>query len=151
MTFQEKNITVSLVNFTLMLGFFLIRLFQLIQNETFTAPNVFRLWVIVIVLSIVITIAATILTHIVSAIIQVIKTGEKEPDIEDIADERDKFIDLKGTKITYTVSSIGVFLAMLTFTFEQPPLVMFTLLIFFGIVAQIIGDISRLILYRRGF
>jgi hypothetical protein len=40
---------------------------------------------------------------------------------------------------------------MLTFAFGQPPLVMFTLLIFFGVVAQIIGDISRLYLYRRGF
>jgi hypothetical protein len=29
--------------------------------------------------------------------------------------------------------------------------VMFTLLIFFGLVAQISGDISRLVLYRRGF
>jgi hypothetical protein len=28
---------------------------------------------------------------------------------------------------------------------------MFTLLIFFGVVAQIIGDILRLYLYRRGF
>jgi hypothetical protein len=40
---------------------------------------------------------------------------------------------------------------MLTFVFGQPPLVMFTLLIFFGLVAQIIGDISRLYLYRKGF
>ena len=29
--------------------------------------------------------------------------------------------------------------------------VMFTLLIFFGVFAQIMGDISRLYLYRRGF
>jgi hypothetical protein len=40
---------------------------------------------------------------------------------------------------------------MLTFVLGQPPLVMFTLLIFFGVVAQILGDISRLVLYRRGF
>jgi hypothetical protein len=40
---------------------------------------------------------------------------------------------------------------MLTFVLGQPPLVMFTLLIFFGVVAQIIGDGLRLYLYRRGF
>jgi hypothetical protein len=40
---------------------------------------------------------------------------------------------------------------MLTFALGQPPLVMFTLLIFFGVSAQIIGDILRLVLYRRGF
>ena len=151
MSFQEKNITVTLVSFTLILGFFLIRLFQMIQTEDFNSENVFRLWGIVIVLAIVMTIIATILTHIVSAIIQVIKTGDDDPEIEDLADERDKLIDLRGTKATYFVSSIGVFLAMLTFALGQPPLVMFTLLIFFGVVAQIIGDISRLILYWRGF
>ncbi len=151
MSFQQKNITVSLVNFSLILGFFLIRVLQMILNETFNSTNVFRLWGIIIVLAVVVTIFATILTHIVSAIIEAIKTGEKEPDIENIADERDKLIDLRGTKITYSISSLGAFLAMLTFAFGQPPLVMFTLLIFFGVLAQVIGDISRLMLYRRGF
>ena len=149
-SFQEKNITVSLVNFILILGVYLIRVFQMIQGGSFNSTNVFRLWGIVIVFAIIVTIFATILTHIVSNIIQAIKTRE-EPVIEDIADERDKLIDLRGTKITYFVSSIGVFLSMLTFALGQPPLVMFTLLIFFGVVAQIIGDISRLYLYRRGF
>lgn len=151
MSFQQKNITVSLVNFSLILGFFLIRVLQMILNETFNSTNIFRLWGIIIVLAVVVTIFATILTHIVSAIIEAIKTGEKEPDIENIADERDKLIDLRGTKITYSISSLGAFLAMLTFAFGQPPLVMFTLLIFFGVLAQVIGDISRLMLYRRGF
>ena len=150
MSFQQKNVTVSLVNFSLILGFFLIRVFQMIQEGSFNSTNVFRLWGIVIALGILVTIFATILTHIVSAIIQAIKTGEEDPKIEDIEDERDKLIDLRGTKVTYFVYSIGVFLSMLTFTLGRPPLVMFTLLIFFGIVAQITGDISRLYLYRRG-
>ena len=150
MSFQEKNITVSLVNFSLILVFYLIRLLQMIQNGSFNSTNVFRLWAIIIVAAIVVTIAATILTHLVSAIIQAIQT-QAEPVIEDIADERDKFIDLKGTKVTYLVSSLGSFLAMLTFAFGQPPLIMFTLLVFFGVVAQIVGDIARLSFYRRGF
>lgn len=150
MSFQEKNITVSLVNFSLIFIFYLFRVFQLIQGGSFNSTNVFRLWGIVIILAVVVTIFATILTHIVSAIIQAIKTGEEKPEIEDIKDERDQLIDLKGTKVTYAVSSIGVFLSMLTFVFGQPPLVMFTLLIFFGVLAQIIGDIFRLYLYRKG-
>jgi len=150
MSFQEKNVTVTLVNFSLILGFYLLKLFQLIQEGEFNAPNVFRLWGVIIVMAVVVTILATILTHIVSGIIQAIKTKEK-PDIKDMADERDKFIDLKGTKVTYTVSSLGAFFAMLTYVLGQPPLVMFSLLIFFGVVAQIVGDIYRLYLYRRGF
>jgi hypothetical protein len=49
------------------------------------------------------------------------------------------------------VSSLGVFFSMLTFVFGQPPLVMFTLLIFSGLVAQVTGDARRLYLYRKGF
>ena len=150
MSYQEKNITVSLVNFTLILGFYLIRVLQMIQGGSFNSTNVFRLWGIIIVLAVVVTILATILTHIVSGIIDAIIT-KQEPDIKDIQDERDTTIDLRGTKITYFVSSIGGFLSMLTFVLGQSPLIMFTLLVFFGVLAQIIGDISRLYLYRRGF
>jgi hypothetical protein len=151
MSFQEKNITVSLVNFSLILGFFLIRVLLMVQAGSFNPANVFRLWWIVIILAVVVTIFATILTHVLSAIIQAIVTGDEDPKIEDIADERDRLIDLRGTKATYFVSSSGAFLSMLTFVLGQPPLVMFTLLIFFGVLAQVVGDILRLYLYRRGF
>ena len=152
MSFQEKNITASLVSFSLILGFFIIRVLQMVQSGNFTSHNLFRLWLIVIVVAIVATILTTIFAHIIDAIIQAIKTGgEEEPEIDDTEDERDKLIGLRGTQVTYIFTSIGVFLAMLTFVFGQPALVMFTLLIFFGIAAQVIGDIARLVLYRRGF
>jgi len=142
---------VSLVNFSLILGFYLIRVIQMFLSESFTPKNIFRVWIIIAVLAVVVTVVGTILTHIVSAIVQAIKTGKEDPKIEDFQDERDQLIDLKGARITYTVSSLGVFLSMLTFALGQPPLVMFALLIFFGVVSQIVGDISRLVLYRRGF
>ena len=149
MSYQEKNIAASLVVFSLILGFYLTRVLQMIQSESFNLTNMVRLWATVIVLGIVVTIIGTILTHIGSGIIQAIKTRE-EPVIEDIQDERDRLIDLRGTKAAYLVSSIGVFLSMLTFALGQPALIMFSMLILFGLVAQVIGDISRLVLYRRG-
>jgi hypothetical protein len=149
MTFQEKNIAASFVIFTLILGFYLTRVFQMIQNESFNLTNMTRLWATVIILGIVVTIIGIILTHIGSGIVQAIKTQE-EPVIEDIQDERDRLIDLKGTKVAYIVYSIGVLLSMLTFAFGRPALEMFSLLILAGLVAQIISDISRLVLYRRG-
>jgi hypothetical protein len=151
MSFQQRNITVSLVTFILILGLYLTRVFQLLQSDSYTPTNIFRLWGITIILSIVATIILTILAHIGSAVFHVIKTGDENPKIEDIQDERDKLIDLRGTRVTYLASSLGVLAAMLTFVFGQPPLVMFSLLVFFGLLAQIIGDISRLMLYRRGF
>jgi hypothetical protein len=151
MSFKQKNIAVTFVNFSLILVFFLFRVFQMVQNDSFTSENVFRLWGIIIALAVFVTVAATILTQIVSAVIEAIRTGNEEPEIDSLEDERDRLIDLRGTQVTYLVSSIGAFIAMLTFVLGQPPLVMFSLLIFFGVLAQIIGDVSRLILYRGGF
>lgn len=151
MSFKQKNIAVTLVNFSLILVFYLIRVIQLLQNENFTQGSVFRLWGIVIVLAVVVTIAATILTHIVSAVVEAVRTGTNNPKVEDFEDERDRLIDLRGTRLTYLVTSTGGFLAMLTFVLGQPPLVMFALLVFFGVLAQVVGDIARLVLYQRGF
>jgi len=150
MSFQEKNIAVSLSTFTVILGFYLIRIFQLVQSESFNSTNVFRLWGIIAILAVIGTILATIFTHIAGGIVHKVRTNE-DPHIEDIQDERDQIIDLKGTRVAYTFSSIGVALSMLTFVFGKPPLVMFSLLIFFGVLAQVIADIWRLTLYRRGF
>jgi len=150
MSFQEKNFAVRLVNFTLILGYYVIRVLQMISNTTFNKDNMLHLWLVIIIWAVVVTILATILTHIVIAIIEAIKT-KKEPVMKDISDERDKLIDLKGIKVTNIVSSLGAFAAMLTFAFDMPALVMFTLLIFFGLLAQIGGDITRIFLYRRGF
>jgi hypothetical protein len=150
MAFQEKNIVASLSTFTLILGFYLIRVLQLIQTESFNPTNLFWLWGTVAVLAVVGTILVTIFAHIAGGVVHKIRTNE-DPHIEDIQDERDQLIDLKGTRVAYTFSSIGVALSMLTFVFGQPPLVMFSFLIFFGLLAQIVADIWRLTLYRRGF
>ncbi len=150
MSFQEKNITVSLTTFALILGYYTLRVFQLVQSDSFTPANIFRLWGFIIVLAVLGTIVATIFTHIAGGIVHRIRTNE-DPQIDGLQDERDQLIDLKGTRVAYTLSSLGVALSMLTFVLGQPPLVLFSLLIFFGILAQVIADLWRLNLYRKGF
>jgi hypothetical protein len=149
MSFKQKNVAATLVSFSLILVYFTVRILAMVRDGSFIAANVFRLWLVVIVAAVLVTIFSTILAHIVSAILEAIRTRE-EPEIEDVEDERDILIDLKGTRVANVASSMGVLLAMLTFVFNRPPLVMFTTLIFSGIVAQIIGDIARLTLYGRG-
>jgi Na+(H+)/acetate symporter ActP len=151
MSFQEKNVAVSFVSFVLVLGVYLIGIMRMVLSGGLNSTSLFRLWGLIIIMAIFFTIAATILTHILSAIVEAIRTGNEDPQIEDIADERDKLIDLQGTKATYTISSIGSGLAMLTFVLGQNALVLFSLLILASLVAQIAGDVYRLGLYRRGF
>jgi len=150
MSYQEKNITVSLVSHLLIVVYYLVDLFEMQQAGGLVSTKVFSLWAIVIVAIIVVNIVGNILTHILSNILHAIKTGKEEEE-RFIEDERDNLIGLKGSKVSYIAFSIGVLIAMLTFAFGQPPLVMFSLLILSSIVAEIIGDLSQLYLYRKGF
>jgi DMSO reductase anchor subunit len=149
MAYRETNIAVSLVSSLLVLGYYLINWLPMLRGENLDADRVFRLWLVVIIATIVFNIAGSILTSIVLSIGHAIKTGsDKEPRF--IEDERDKLIELKGTKAAYITYSIGIFLAMLTFVFDQPPLLMFSLIIFFSIIAEIISDIVQFQFYHRG-
>ena len=149
MTYRENSVTVSLVSYLLILGYYLVNWLNMYQAEGLNSDVIFKLWAIVIVAGIVLNIVGNILTSIVLSIVHAIKTNS-DKEVRFVEDERDKLIDLKGVKVSYIVFSIGVFLAMLSFVFDQPPLVMFSLIIFFSLTAEIVGDIAQLYLYRSG-
>jgi hypothetical protein len=150
MSYQEKSIAVSLVSHLLIVVYYLVNLFQMQEAGELVSTKVFSLWVIVIVSTIIVNIIGNILTNILLSIVQAIKTGTEHVE-KFIEDERDSLIGLKGSKVSYIAFSIGVLVAMLSFAFGQPPLLMFCLLILSSILAQIIGDLSQLYLYRKGF
>lgn len=149
MTFQQKNNTVSLASFSLLLIFFLLRIAQLVRNQNFNETTVVRLWMIVIVLAVFGTVVAIIFAQGIPAAVLKARKDGIEPEIDDLIDERDQRIDLEGTKLTYRITSLGTFVAMLTFAFGQSPLIMFSLLILFTLVGQIAGDALRLKQYQQ--
>jgi hypothetical protein len=150
MSYEEKNITVSLVSHLLIAGYYLVNLFQMLQEGELVANRFFGLWAIVILATIIVNIIASILTNIILTIVEAIK-AQKYDEPRFIADERDKLIELKGIRSSYITFSVGVLISVLAFAFGQPPLMMVSLIIFFAIAAEIIGDISQIYLYRRGF
>jgi hypothetical protein len=150
MSYQEKSIAVSLFSHLLIVVYYLVNLFQMQQADGLVSTKVFSLWAIVIVSTIIVNIIGNILTNILLSIVHAIKARTEQVE-KFIEDERDKLIGLKGSKVSYITFSIGVLIAMLSFAFGQQPLVMFSLLILSSILAEIIGDISQLHLYRKGF
>ena len=150
MSYQEKSVTVSLFSSVLILGYYLINIFRMYFGDGLVSGQVFRLAGFVIGAGIIVNITANILTNIILSIVHAIRTGKEEEE-RFIEDERDNLIGLKGTKFSYIVFSVGVLLAMISFVVGQPPLVMFSLIVLSGLVAEIIGDIIQIVLYRRGF
>lgn len=150
MSYQEKNITVSLASYVLILGYFIISFSRMYQLEGLNRGKIFGLWATVIVIGIVVNILGSILTNIVLSIVHAIRTQSDKPE-RFVEDERDKLIELKGVQVSYITFAVGVLLAMLTFVFNQPALVMFSLIVVFSFLAEIAGDICQILLYRRGF
>jgi hypothetical protein len=149
MSIRKVSISVSLVSTLLILGYYLFNLIPMFQQGDLTSEAVFHLAAIVIVASIVLNIAGNILAHIVINIVHAIQT-RSEKEVRLLEDERDKLIGLKGTQVSYIVFSLGVLVSMLTFVIGQPALVMFSLIIFFGLVAEIMGDLSQFYFDSRG-
>ena len=149
MSNRKNEITVSLVSTLAILVYYLFNIFQMLQSGGLNSAEVFRLWAVVIVVTIILNIAGNIITNIVINIAHAIKT-QKETEVRMLEDERDKLIGLKGDRVSYIVFSIGVFLSMLTFALGQPPLVMFSLIVFSSLMAEILGDASQFLFYNRG-
>jgi hypothetical protein len=150
MSYQEKSVTISLVSYLLILGYYLTRILHMFQDGGLVSSQLFGLWAIVIIATILVIILGSILANIVLSIVHAVRTGSSEVE-RYIKDERDRLIDLKGVKIAHITFSVGVFLSMLIFALGQSALVMFGLIIFFSISAEIVGSISQIYLYRRGF
>jgi hypothetical protein len=149
MSSQKISITVSLASTLVILGYYLANLIPLFQHGDLNSGEVFRLAGIVIIASIVLNIAGNILANIVINIIHAIQS-QSDKEVRLVEDERDKLIILKGTSVSYVAFLIGVLIAMLTFVFGQPPLVMFSLIIFFSLLAEICGDLAQFYFYSRG-
>lgn len=150
MSYQEKNITVSLVSHLLIAVYYVVNLIPMIQTGDLIAEKLYGLWVIAIVVNIITNIVASILTNIVLTIVEAIQSRKyEEPRF--IADERDKLIELKGIQISYVTFSIGVLISALAYLSGQHPFLMISGIVFSGILAEIVGDISQISLYRKGF
>lgn|SRR5574341_63652 len=148
-TLEEKGILASIVATILIAGFYAFRLSQIYRGGSPEPAQVYRLWITITILTILMTIFLSILTLIIFRIIHKIRTNED--DDTDVKDERDRLILLKGSRASYYVLALGVFISMLTMVLGQPPLVLFNGLIVSTLAADLIGKLFRLMLYRRGF
>jgi hypothetical protein len=150
MSYQEKNATIAMLSHLLIGGYYCVSLAQILKQGEWVSSSVFALWAVVIIAIILVNIFASVLIYIGLAILYAIRNKTDKPERHS-ADERDALIELKGTKAAYITLSIGVFLALIAFVLAQPPLAVFSLIVFFSIAAQVIGDMFQIYLYRRGF
>ncbi len=149
MSYQEKNITVSVILNLLISLYFLVNVFQMVQQGGLEPERSYALWATVIIVGIIANVISSVLTNVILTVIQTVRNEEVDTDF--VEDERDKMIGLKGMRNGYVMFSVGAVIAMGTMVLGQPPLVMFNILTFSAIFSTAITEASQLYFYRRGF
>jgi hypothetical protein len=147
MSYQEKKNIVSLVGTLLVFGFYCLYVFQKYPVGSLDSTDTSSFWGAFILILIPVSIVAKIIITIVFNIIYRITTNEAEPSF---ADELDKLIELKATKNSHYVFTLGFLLAMGSLVMDMPHSAMFIILILSGFVSELVGVVTQLYLYRRG-
>ncbi len=148
MSYRERRAIASLISAILFSAFYVVYVLQRFPVGNAYSIDVFHFWGSTIFILIPVSIVINIVTDIVSSIIITIATNEKAPPF---SDERDKLIELKSTRNTFYIFTFGFVLSMGSLAIDMPPSVMFIILIFSGTIAGIVGNITQLYFYRRGF
>ncbi len=148
MSFQERRALISLISTLLIAGLYSAYMLQRQPSADPYAPETFQFWGTFFVLLIPVSIASRIVINIVFMIMNTIVTRETETEKRD---ERDNLIELKATRNSLYSFAIGVILAMGALALNQPPNVMFILLIIAGVTAEVVSELSQFYFYRRGY
>ena len=173
LSYQEKSIIVSLAGSILVYALFSVLVWQryqvggfssvtvsqffLQQNSgvlvgeatEFDAATVFQFWGRAVLILIAIQIMLTIIGQIVLVIVHTI--AKKEEEIPTFEDERDHFIDLKTTRNMFYVVGGGFVLSMILLAIGFTPVLMPVIMRVAMMAAEILGSLSKLYYYRRGF
>ncbi len=148
MSFQERRAIVALISTLLITGAYTVYMLQRYPQADAYSPEVFHFWGAFFLILIPVSIVAKVLIHIIFVIINTITTREEEPDI---TDERDKLIELRASRNSLYVFSVGFLLAMASLVMEMPPSTMFAVLIGSGVMSDVVSELSQFYFYRRGF
>lgn len=147
MSYQEKKNIVSLISTLLIFSLYSMYVFQMYKEGSFHSTDDFSFWGSFIIILIAVSILAKIIINIIFNIIYRITTHEKEPSF---SDELDKLIHFKSITVSHYVFVVGFVLAMGLLAMGVPPYIMFIILIFSGVISDVVGMITEIYLYRKG-
>jgi hypothetical protein len=152
LSFKEKSLWTSLIITIVIFGYYFSRVFSALNQPTvdtsglitLNQPTVDTSGLITLFIGVVF---AMIVLEIVS---HITLTAIYKKEANDFNDERDKLIELKAIRISYYILILGVFQAVVSLLMGKSPIMSTNIILLFFVVAQIAGDITQLVYYRKG-
>ena len=149
MSFEERNavsgILVCFVTWGVMLSVLLQKTAAGLFDGSAGLEHWARAVLWLMLIGIGIAIVMTILFNVAYAII----TGERKPDF--LRDERDTLIGLRGIQATLIVLTIGIIGAIVALAFGTSILAVLNIILAACALSSLASDVTKLVLYRRGF
>lgn len=153
MSYQEKKSVTNIISSILITGVYALIMYQKYLSGSLDDSNIFKFWAIIFLIFIPISIVARIIImiifHILEAIVQTAKGNEFDDELE-IEDERDKFIQMKASKISLIVFFLFFILAFVTQLFNVSHHLFFITLILGGFLTDLTSEIFTIKYYRKG-
>ncbi|MFH2117272.1 MAG: hypothetical protein ABII85_04415 [Bacillota bacterium] len=153
MSYQEKKSVTNIISSIVITSIYAFIMYQKYLGGVLDDSNIFRFWAIIILIFIPISVVARIIIliifHILEAIVQTAKGEEVDTDM-DIVDERDKLIEMKASKISLIIFSIGFIIALVIQLFDVSNHVFFITLIVSGFITDIVSETLMITYYRKG-
>jgi len=139
MSFQEKSTWVSLGITLLIFGAYFTFAFGVFSDAETPAGVLIPVFI-----------ATVVATTIIQAFLHTILGIAFNKEAEKGADERDHLIELRATRISYFILVFGVFATGVSMLLTASPIMMANIILFFFILAEVVGFSIQLFYYRRG-
>ena len=149
MSFEERNAVSGILGCFVVWGIMLSVLVQRSGDGVFSGPDGLMLWARAVLWLIAIGIGVAIVMTILINIAYAMITGEKKPDF--LHDERDTLIGLRGMQATMVVLSAGIVLAIIALAAGYTILTVLNLILIACALSSFASEVTKLVLYRRGF
>ncbi|GIP37704.1 hypothetical protein J31TS4_09840 [Paenibacillus sp. J31TS4] len=147
MSYQEKKTIVSLFSAILVFGIYCWFVYLRYSEMSLEGGELLRFWGAVMLILVPVTMVARMILEIIFIIINRLSTKELPPRF---ADELDKIIEWKATRIAFFVFILGFLIAMGSLVLHATLTSMFVILLASGFVSEVAGILWRLYLFRKG-
>ncbi|WP_027086594.1 hypothetical protein [Cohnella panacarvi] len=147
MSYQEIKNVVSLISTVCIFGGYCAYVFLNNRDEIWHSTATLSFWGAVVLILIPVSIVARIVVTILFIMIYRMVTKEQEPSF---ADELDKLIELKASRVSYAVFVVGFLFGMFALAMEWPLSWAFVFMICSGFMAEVADGVAQLYWYRKG-
>ncbi len=139
LSYQEKSIWISLFSTVLIFAYYFFRFTNEIGQPEMDESAIIRLFILAVILIVSIEIAS-----------QSVVAGIFHKDASITDDERVTLIKLKATRVSYYFLVLGIWVTGFCLFLDLSALILVNIMMFFFILAEIIGFVAQLIYYQRG-